>query len=356
MTTLTLGAFAQKAAPPEILYDSVPNFLKLPPNLYLGEVAGVAVNSKGHVFVFSRGSTTGPAFGAAAAQLLEFDADGNYIREIGHNLYAWSFAHAVRVDKDDNIWVVDKGSDMVIEFDPQGRVVMVFGRKKEAGDEGDGPWTHVTPPRPAIDGEFRQPTDVTWDAEGNIFVSDGYVNSRVAKFDKNGDWVKQWGGPGKANGEFNTPHSIAADAEGRIYVADRGNRRIQVFDHDGKFLRAITIDVPASPDAKVWMGPKPGPKTSLTMQPGSPWAICITPGPTQYLYSSDAYPGRIYKLTLDGKVVGMLGETGHQTKQFGWIHELACPAENELYVAELLNWRVQKLVLHPANGSGSASH
>jgi DNA-binding beta-propeller fold protein YncE len=353
---LSLSAFAQKTTPPEIQYDSVPNFLKLPPNLYLGEVAGIAVNSKGHVFVFSRGNTNGPAFGAAASQLLEFDADGNYIREIGHNLYAWSFAHAVRIDKDDNIWVVDKGSDMVIEFDPQGRVVMVFGRKKEAADEGDGPWTHVTPPRPAIDGEFRQPTDVTWDTEGNIFVSDGYVNSRVAKFDKNGDWVKQWGGPGKADGEFNTPHSIAADAEGRIYVADRGNRRIQVFDHDGKFIRAITIDVPAPPDAKVWMGPKPGPKTSPTMQPGSPWAICITPGPTQYLYSSDAYPGRIYKLTLDGKVVGMLGETGHQPKQFGWIHELACPAENELYVAELLNWRVQKLVLHPATTTGPASH
>lgn len=356
MTVLCLGAFAQKATPPEIPYDSVPNFLKLPPNLYLGEVAGVAVNSKGHVFVFSRGSTTGPAFGAAAAQLLEFDTDGNYIREIGHNLYAWSFAHAVRIDKDDNIWVVDKGSDMVIEFDPQGRVVMVFGRKKEAADEGDGPWTHVTPPRPAIDGEFRQPTDVTWDTKGDIFVSDGYVNSRVAKFDKNGDWVKQWGGPGKANGKFNTPHSIASDAQGRIYVADRGNRRIQVFDPDGKFLRAITIDVPAPSSAKVWMGPKPGPKTALTMQPGSPWAICITPGPTQYLYASDAYPGRIYKLTLDGKVIGMLGETGHQPKQFGWIHELACPAENEIYAAELLNWRVQKLLLHPAKGSDSESH
>jgi hypothetical protein len=92
------------------------------------------------------------------------------------------------------------------------------------------------------------------------------------------------------------------------------------------------------------------------MQPGSPWAICITPGPTQYLYASDAYPGRIYKLTLDGKVIGMLGETGHQPKQFGWIHELACPAENEIYAAELLNWRVQKLLLHPAKGSDSESH
>jgi hypothetical protein len=341
------AAFAQQPVP-EIPYDSVPNFLKLPENLYLGEATGVAVNSKGHVFVYSRGGVPGPAYGATASQLLEFGADGKYIREIGRNLYAWSFGHAVRVDRDDNIWAVDKGSDMIIKFDPQGRVAMVFGRKKEAADEGDGPWTHVKPPRPAVDGQFRQPTDVTWDRDGNIFISDGYVNSRIAKFDKNGDWVKQWGQPGSGPSEFSTPHSIAADAQGNIYVADRGNRRIQVFNPDGKFLREIKIDVPAPPEAWAWMGPRPGPGASLTMQPGSPWAVCITPGPTQYLYSSDAFPGRIYKLTLDGKVVGMLGSTGHQLKQFGWIHEIACPAENEIYVAELLNWRVQKLILHPA--------
>jgi hypothetical protein len=347
LLALTVTAVFAQQPVPEIPYDSLPHFLKLPANLYLGEASGVAVNSKGHVFVFSRGSTTGPAYGAAAAQLLEFGPDGKFLREIGRNLYAWSYAHAVRVDKNDNVWAVDKGSDMIVEFDPEGRVQMVFGRKKEASDENDGPWTHVSPPRPAIDGEFRQPTDVTWDPEGNIFISDGYINSRVAKFDRNGDWVKQWGQPGKGPGEFNTPHSIAADAQGNIYVADRGNRRIQVFDHDGTFLREIKIDVPAPADARPWMGRRPGPDASPTMQPGSPWAICITPGPKQYLYSADAFPGRIYKLTLDGKVVGMLGRTGHQLKQFGWIHELACPSENEIYTAELLNWRVQKLILQP---------
>ncbi len=342
---------------PEIPYDSVPNFLKLPPDMYLGEASGVAVNSKKHVFVFSRGNTTGPAYAAAAAQILEFGPDGKYIREIGHNLYAWSFAHAIRFDKDDNLWAVDKGSDMIIKFNPEGRVAMVFGRKKEASDEGAEAWKHPRPPLPAVNGQFRQPTDVTWDTQGNIFISDGYINSRVAKFDKNGDWVKQWGTPGSAPGEFNTPHSIASDDKGNIYVADRGNRRIQVFDPDGMLLREITIDVPLPPVVHMWMGnppAAPAPETvgtappNGTMQPGAPWAICISPGPTQYIYSSDAYPGRIYKLTLDGKVVGVLGSMGHQLKQFGWIHEIACPSENEIYVAELLNWRVQKLLLHPA--------
>jgi hypothetical protein len=270
------------------------------------------------------------------------------VREIGHNLYAWSYAHTVKVDPWGNIWATDKGSDMVIKFNPAGRVVMVFGRKQEASDEGTGPLKHVHPPLAPVDGMFRQVTDVAWDAQGNAYISDGYINSRVAKVDKNGDWIKSWGEPGTGPGQFNTPHSIAVDAQGNVYVADRGNRRIQVFDGDGNFLRQITIDVPALPDARPAIGPKPTATTS-TMAPGAPWAICITPGPHQFLYSADAFPGRIYKLSLDGKVLGMLGESGKQLKQFGWIHEIACPSENELYVAELLNWRVQRLILTPTH-------
>jgi len=337
---------ATPAAVPQIPFRSVPDFLKLPPDMYFGECAGVAVNSKGHIFVFTRGNSTGPAYGASAAQLLEFGPDGKYIREIGHNLYAWAFAHAVRVDAQDNIWVMDKGSDMVIKFNPAGRVVMVVGRKQEASDDGTGPIKHVQPPRPPVDGMFRQVTDVTWDPAGNSYISDGYINSRVAKLDKDGNWVTSFGEPGNGPGQLNTPHSIAADAQGNIYVADRGNRRIQVFDGEGKLERQITIDVPVPADARAAIGPKPT-ATMGTMASGAPWAICITPGPHQFLYSADAFPGRIYKLSLDGKVLGVLGESGKQLKQFGWIHELACPSENEIYAAELLNWRVQKLILSP---------
>src|SRR5262245_30740547 len=138
---------------------------------------------------------------------------------------------------------------------------------------------------------------------------------------------------------------------GLIYVGDRNNRRIQVFDGDGNFKREIKIDLPPDPDAKPAIGNKPDLTTYLqtggTMTPGAPWALCITPGPNQVLYSSDAFPGRIYKLSLDGKVLGYLGKSGKQLKQFGWIHEIACPSENERYVAEILNWRVPKLILRP---------
>src|SRR5215468_10427312 len=350
---LASTAFAQQV--PEIPFDANINFLKLPADMNVGEVSGVAVNSKGEIAVFTRSNSAGgPAYGATASQLLLFDKTGKFLREVGKGLYAWSYAHAIRFDKDDNLWAIDKGSDMIVRFNPEGRVTMVFGRKKEASDEAE-PWKRVRPPLAPIPGQFRQPTDVAWDTEGNIYISDGYINSRVAKFTKDGDWVTSIGEPGGgALGNLNTPHTIANDAKGNIYVGDRGNRRIQVLDpKQNKFVREMKIDVPAPPDAMPWMGAKPNvarllaadaPPGSATMAPGAPWAICITPPNAQgqqFLYSSDAFPGRVYKLSLDGKVLGYIGKSGHQAKQFGWIHEIACPTENTLFVGELLNWRVQ---------------
>jgi hypothetical protein len=346
LTMFLAGAACAQSAP-EIAFDSTPDFFKLPDGMYFGEVSGVAVNSKKHVFVLSRGNTNGPAYGAAAAQLLEFDAAGKFVREIGKNLYAWSFAHTVRVDRFDNIWVADKGSDVVVRFDPQGRVTRVFGRKSEASDESAHPLEHPKPPLPPIDGLFRQVTDMTWDSSDNVYISDGYINSRIAKYDKDGNWLGSWGEPGAGPGQLNTPHSIAIDAQNHLYVADRGNVRIQVFDATGALLNTIKIDVTVPPNAPVIIGNRPNEASPGNMHPGSPWALCITPGPVQYLYVSDSYPGRIYKLSLDGKLLGWLGGSGRTLKKFGWIHEMACPSENELYVAEILNWRAQKLTLHP---------
>ena len=310
-------AFAQDGHVSEIPFDSVPNFLKLPPDLYLGEASGVAVNSKQHIFVFSRGNTTGPAYGATAAQILEFGPDGKYIREIGHNLYAWSFAHAIRFDKDDNLWAIDKGSDMIIKFNPEGRVTMVFGRKKEASDEGAEPWKHPNPPLPAINGQFRQPTDVTWDPQGNIFISDGYINSRVAKFDKNGDWVKQWGDSRQRAGRVQHAaqhrrrrqrQHLCGRSRQSPHPGVRSRRKFPARDHHRRAG-------PARRAACGWATPCPRPKHG---RHGSAAArrgpSASRPGPTQYLYSADAYPGRIYKLSLDGKVLGVSGQHGPPTE------------------------------------------
>ncbi len=307
--SLSVAALAPGA---DIPFDGDINVLKMPANLYLGEAAGVALNSKGHIFVYTRSGQT---------QLFEFDANGTFIRQIGQGLYGFLFAHTVRIDKEDNIWCVDEGTNMIIKFSPEGRVLMVLGRRPEAVEP---PPPHVpgAPPPPAREGTFNRPTDIAWDPAGNSYISDGYGNSRVVKIDKNGNWVKAWGQRGTAPGEFNTPHTIATDAQGNVYVGDRGNKRIQVFDTEGRFLREFPTG-------------------------GAPWAMCITPGSTQYLYSSDAMPGKIYKLDLSGKLLGEFGTNGKQAGQFGWIHEMACVSENVLYVGELLNWRVQKLTLHP---------
>jgi DNA-binding beta-propeller fold protein YncE len=235
---------------------------------------------------------------------------------------------------------------MIIKFNQAGRVVMTFGRRSESADEGAKPWTHPDPPLPPVDGLFRQPTDVTWDSEGNIYITDGYVNSRVAKYDKNGDWVKSWGDKGTAPGQFRIPHAIVADRNNNLYVGDRTNRRVQVFDTEGKLLRMFTIDVPPVPGTHAVNGNTPtGDRLAAVI--GAPNSICITPGPNQVLFVGEStFPGRIFKVSLDGKVLGVIGRSGRQLKQFSGAHQLACPSENEVYAAETSNWRVQKLILH----------
>jgi hypothetical protein len=354
------AALVAQQPPEEIAFDSAANFFKLPDGLYMGEGAGVALNKQRHIFIYSRkGSESGHIVAPQAAALFEFNGDGTFVREI-KDLYSMAWAHAVRVDSQDNIWLVDNGSDMVVKLNPQRQVELVLGRRREsvASTEVRPPVMPGTPTPPSVPTVFNEPTDVTWDTQGNIFVSDGYKNMSVAKFDKNGAWVKRIGKgngaePGTGPGEFNNPHGIASDARGNIYVADRGNARIQVFDPDLKFIREIKINVPAPPDATL-TNAQPG-TGGNTFKPGAPWAICITPGANQVLYSADAYPGRIYKLSLDGKVLGYFGKNGKQLKEFNWIHGMACPSENELYIAELLTWRVQKLTLHPRRPAATSA-
>ena len=354
---LAAPAFAQQAPPapgiqnaPEIPFDSVP-FLKLTPDRNLGEVLAVAVNSKGHVVVLNHpGSAgTGPVFGESTTQIMEFDEKGNYVREIGRGVYGLAYAHSVRFDKYDNLWVVDKATMSVMKFDPQGMVVMNLGRRDEGPDERR--YRHSDPPPTPVDGYFNGSTDVTWDKKDNIYVSDGYFNSEIAKFDKHGYWLKRWGAPGKGGehanenpGQFSNPHNIGIDRNENIYVADRGNRRIQVFDIDGNFKKFIFLNVPYDKTRHPVLGNIPANRPDETR----PWTICITNTTPQYLYTSDEEPGRIYKLSIpEGKILGVLGKSGRDTGQFNWVHGIACPDENTLYVADMNNWRLQKLILHP---------
>jgi sugar lactone lactonase YvrE len=325
LTRAQQAAKAKAENVPEIPFETVPGFIKMPPNTYLGEGIGVATNSKGHVFIYTRSEDT---------RLFEFDKAGVFVKEIGKGLYGFQFAHAVRVDKQDNIWAVDEGTNMVIKFSPEGRVLMVIGHRPEPVEgviAGLGGFNSPVPPAEPY--TLNRPTDVAWDAAGDVFVSDGYGNSRVVKYDKNGKFIKSVGSRGNKPGELNLPHTMAADAAGNIYVGDRSNSRVQVFDNDLTF-KAIYDKV------------------------GAPWALCITPGPHQYLYVSNSNPdnngaevaavtGDIYKMELDGTILGKFGKAGKGVGNFSTVHELDCHAENELYTSEITAWRVQKLILHP---------
>jgi DNA-binding beta-propeller fold protein YncE len=332
---------AQVAAP-EIPFDSVVNLLKYPDSVSIGEVAGVATNSKGDIFVYTRTGHptisigTARPFAHGGSRFFQFDRTGKFVREIGKDSYGFLVAQQVRVDPQDNLWVVDQMSSTVIKFDPNGRVQLLLGRKAEA-ERVPAPPLDAPPGRagrgPAGAGAqsdiFQRPTDVAWDAAGNIYVADGYGNARIAKFDKNGKFVKSWGSKGTEQGQFNTVRGIALDSQGNVYVADAGNKRIQVFDGEGAFKSQIG-------------------------NVGTPAAICIAPGAHPYLYSSNSNPpedidhdGEIYKLELDGRIVGKFGKAGKLPKEFGTVNAIDCRRDNELLVGELGNWRVQKLTLRP---------
>jgi DNA-binding beta-propeller fold protein YncE len=329
----------------ELNYESVPHFIKMPDEMNMGEGAGVATDSKGNVYVYSRmGSsyvTTGVepvlAFRSASggAKLLEFDQNGKFLREIPQAFYGYNLAHAVRVDAQDNIWVVNEGANVILKLNQTGKVLLALGRESEVSFErspssrGEAKKSPLGPP----DGSgvradiFNRPTDVAWDSAGNIYVTDGYGNSRVAKFDRNGVFQKTWGSNGKAPGQFNLPHTLVVDAHDNIYVGDRQNSRIQVFDTDGN-LKTIYTGV------------------------GHPYAICISNGPHQYLYTSNSNGtptmenGEIYKMELDGTILGKFGKAGKTLGEFGTVHQMSCNNPNEVYVAEVSTWRVQKLTVH----------
>ena len=289
------SALAQLEDFPPLHYQPVPGFLTLPPDLNFGEVSGVALNSLGHIFVFHRGSPS----------LLEFDSDGHFIRSIGEGLFTKS--HGLRIDAVDNIWTTDVGAHTVLKFSPEGQLLMVLGKKGMAGEW----WDLFNYPL------FERPSDVAFGKDGEIYISDGYGNSRVMKFDREGNFIKTWGSKGTAPGEFDLPHSIVIDAAGRVYVGDRSNRRVQIFDSEGNFIEEWT-------------------------HIGAPYGLCISPD--NFLFLADGINNRILKLTLEGKILGAFGQPGKGSGQLGLAHDIAVGPGNEIYVAEILNWRVQKFV------------
>ena len=291
---LSLAGGELKSGPP-LDYKVVQGWAQLPAGWNFGECSGVDVDQDDNVWVFNRG----------AHPVIQFDRDGKVKQ-------AWSevpvkASHGLRVDSAGNIWTVDVEAHRVIKFDPAGRVLMMIGGVGGAAGKED---TH--------DG-FNRPTNLIFAPNGDFFVSDGYVNSRVIKFTKDGDYLAQWGKKGTGDGEFNLVHDVALDSHGRLYVADRNNQRIQIFDQNGGFI---------------------GKWTDL----GSPWGLYSVPRENA-LYMCDGVNDRILKLNLDGQILGVLGSHGKIPGKLDFPHSLAVDSTGAIYVAEIKNWRVQKFVL-----------
>ncbi len=330
---------------PDMSFDTNADLLKTPAGVYVGEVAGVGANTKGQIFVYTR---TGHPFATlgdnrtflrGGSRLFQFDPAGKFVRELGQDVYGFNMAIGLRVDPQDNVWTIDAGANQVVKFDAEGRVALVLGRKPEAiavrraqpaaggAGGGGGGRGGATPGAGTPGSTFSRPADVAWDAAGNIYVADGIgTNNRVAKFDRDGRFIKHWGSTGTGQGQFTGVKAIAIDAKGNVYVADAGNKRVQVFDAEGTF-------------------------TSEFANVGTPLAMCMTRGSTQYLYISHAgdedgmEDAAIYKVRLDGTVVGKFGSAGKLPKQFGLVNSIDCRNENELLLGEMTNWRVQKVTL-----------
>jgi DNA-binding beta-propeller fold protein YncE len=292
----TVGTYPENA--PDLGYRPVPDVFKLPPGVNFGPCSSVAVNSKGNVLVFNR----------SANALMEFNGRGKYLRDLARGVF--TLPHGLRVDAEDNIWATDTGSHIVVKMDPKGRILMVLGIKGNTNEWH--PAGHLRC--------FNEPNDVAFGRDGTIFVSQGHGKgeSRLLKFDAEGNFLKTWGGEGSGPGQFKQPHSIVTDAKGQLYVADRSNQRMQVFDADGNFVRE-------------------------TKHPGTPCGLCLMRD-GKHLMMAHGHAGKIIKLDLQGNVLGATGGQGKGPNRYGEAHFLCLDRKEDIYVADTLNWRVQKLV------------
>ncbi len=286
-------------ARPPLDYIAVPESFKLPEGMNFGGTSGIAINSKGNLFVLHRGPKP----------LMEFDPDGNFIRGWGDGLF--DRPHGLRIDADDNIWATDVASHIAYRFNPSSRIDMVLGVKGRAGEMHD--YGHLR--------LFNEPSEVVVGPTGDMYVLQGHgkAEGRIIKFDRDGNFIKAWGKTGTAPGEFNIPHSLVFDAQGLLYVADRSNARIQVFDPGGNYVRE-------------WS------------QPGTPCGLFMTPD--QHIWLAHGHTGEIMKLDLHGNVLGMIAGSGQGKTlgRYGEAHYIAVSRRGEVFVADTLNWRVQKYV------------
>ena len=306
---LSAGAclFAQRPSDPALLipqeaplldFVPVPNPLTIPESTPMGASSDVAFDSKGHLWVLNRGMHP----------LMEFDENGQFIRSMGEGMFTRT--HGIRFDKDGNIWVTDVGAHFVVKLSPKGETLLTLGTKGKAGEWNEAAGSRL----------FNEPNDIVFAPNGDFFITQGHTpgagkgDPRVLKFDKNGKFIKTWGGKGTEPGKFDVAHGLAIDAKGLLWVTDRENQRIQIFDQDGKYLREVKYK-------------------------GLPCSLDIG---SQNIYMVNGFAGQILKLDLDGKVLAAMGKPGNGPGEFGEAHFIAVSPKGDIWVADSVNRAVQK--------------
>ena len=297
LLTLVAGTVIAQSVPPRLAFTPATDPFVLPDGVNFGGVAAIAINSKGHIFVYNRGPHP----------LMEFTPEGRFVRFMAEGMI--QLAHGIRIDSEDNIWITDARQNAVFKLSPQGRILFVLGWP--GGETGD------------FSARFKmallsQPTSIAFGSEGEIYVSEGHggETNRIRKFDRNGHFLKAWGGKRGSNpGEFNQPHHIMVGPDGLIYVTDRENHRFQIFDSEGNLK-------------KIWN------------VPGSPNSLTV--GPDGALYAPDAYAGHIWKLDWNGNVIAEGASFGRGPGEFSEAHHIAFDPAGNMYVSDSLGWRMQK--------------
>src|SRR6188768_598581 len=277
---------------PELDYVVAPTPVTLPAGMTMGATASVAFDANGHLFVLTRGDKT----------FFEFNPDGSFIRSFGDKLFTRS--HGLRIDRDGNLWATDVGGHIVVKMTRDGQPLLTIGTKGEAGEWNEATGSH----------KLNQPNDVVIAGNGDVFVAQGHTpgaegDARVLKFDKNGKFIKSWGGKGSGPGQFQVAHGIAIDAKGLLWVADRENQRIQVFDQRGTFVREMKYA-------------------------GLPCAFDIG---RDYVYMVNGFAGQVLRLDLDGNVLAAMGRPGKGPGEFGEAHMIAVNSKGDIYVADSVN-------------------
>ena len=287
-------------AAPELDYVFAPDAIKLPEGAKMGAAAAVAFDARGHIYVLTRG----------AQAFFEFDPNGTFVRSFGDAMFTRS--HGLRIDREGNLWATDVGAHTVVKLNPMGQVLLTIGTKGQAGE-----WNEAAGSR-----KLNQPNDIAIAANGDVFIAQGHTpgltsgDARVLKFDKDGRFIKSWGGKGKEPGQFDVAHGIAIDPKGLLWVMDRENSRIQVFDADGTFVREQKYK-------------------------GLPCSVAFG---RDEAFMVNGFTGQLLRLDAGGKVLAATGKPGTAPGEFGEAHFIALSPRNDVYIADSVNGQLMKFV------------